>query len=306
MKILVLEEFADGYRELLGALPHDLSYASDSLPPERDYDVLLAQPDLAAAYLKAGGQVRWIQSSWAGVRPLADALAGRDVLITGIKDLFGPQIAEYVFTYILEELRQPDRYRDAQRARRWQPQPAAILAERRLVIVGTGSIGSHLATVARTFGLSVTGVSRSGSAAAAAFDHMVPAAELHAAVADADYIVLVLPDTAAAHHLFDHGVFAAMRRQPLLFNVGRGNSIDAAALLDALEHGILRGAVLDVFDSEPLAAEHPLWAAPGVTITPHIAAVSHPRDIARVFLNNLAKFEAGKPLEFVIDPVVGY
>ena len=305
MKILVLEEYADGYREYLSNLAHDVTYAVALTGLDSNYDVLLAQPDLAAAYLQAGGQAKWIQSSWAGVRPLTDTLHDRDVLVTGIKDVFGPQIAEYVFAYVLEELRQPGTYRAAQRERQWRQLPGGTTSNRHMVIVGTGSIGSHVAKVATTFGIRVTGVSRSG-APVPAFERVMPVTQLGEAVTDADYVVLVLPDTAAAQHLINADVFACMNARPLLFNVGRGSTIDDTALLSALRDGKLRGAVLDVFDREPLPADSPLWNEPGVVITPHVAAVSFPADITGIFLGNLAKFEAGEPLDFVVDPVRGY
>ncbi len=305
MKILVLEEFAEGYAEYLTGVADDISYAVSPDGAGRDYDVLLAQPDLAAAYLDDGGRVQWIQSTWAGVRPLADALEGGGILVTGIKAVFGAQIAEYVFTYLLEELRHPATYRAAQRRRQWQEVLPGTIANRHMVIVGTGSIGGHLANVAGAFGLRVTGVSRSG-AAVPGFDSVLPVNRLGEAVADADYVVLVLPDTAAANKLFDADVFSAMTRKPLLVNVGRGSSVDDAALLQALREERVRGAVLDVFDTEPLPADNPLWTQPGVVITPHVAAVSYPADIAQIFLRNLDKYKAGEPLDFVVDLSRGY
>lgn len=305
MNILVLEEFADSYPELLNGIAHQISYAASLDHVGRDYDVLLAQPDLAAAYLRDGGGVKWIQSTWAGVRPLAEALQGRQILMTGIKDVFGGQIAEYVFTYVLEELRRPASYRAAQRQKQWQQVLPGTAATRHMVIVGTGSIGSHLAGVAKAFGIRTTGVSRSG-AALPGFDKVVPVTQLGDAVTDADYVVLVLPDTEATNKLIDADVFAAMGNQPLLFNVGRGSTIDHDALLEALRKGSVRGAVLDVFDNEPLPDDSPLWDEEGIVITPHVAAVSYPADIAKIFLSNLQKYEAGEPLDYVIDLSRGY
>ncbi len=305
MKILVLEKYAEQYPQHLSHLPDEIHYAECIDQTDDQYEVLLAQPDLAATFVQKGGSVGWIQSTWAGVRPLADALSGSTVPVTGIKQVFGPQIAEYVFAYLLEELRQPELYRSAQRQKRWQPVLPGTLENRHMVIVGTGSIGSYLAKTAQAFGLRVTGVSRSG-AAASAFECVMPVGQLGTAVAETDYVVLALPDTAAAKELFDTEVFATMQLRPLLLNVGRGASIGQDALLQALRAGKIRGAILDVFDSEPLPADSPLWNEPGVTITPHIAAVSYPADIAAVFLRNLEKYKSRQPLDYLIDLKRGY
>ena len=305
MNILILEEFAHGYREHLAHVTDTLHFATTLEGVGKRYDILLAQPDLAAAYVTAGGRVDWVQSTWAGVRPLADALAGSNVLVTGIRQVFGPQIAEYVFAYVLEELRDPMRYRAAQRQKRWAPVLPETLERRHMVVVGTGSIGTRLAVVARSFGMRVTGVSRSGRAKTE-FDLVLPASRLREAVSNADYVVIALPDTADAASLFDADMFSAMAAQPLLVNVGRGSSVVDEALISALRTGRLRGAILDVFHTEPLPEDDPLWLEPGVVVTPHVAAVSYPSDIADIFLGNLEKYQGSRELDFLIDLERGY
>ena len=305
MEILVLDHYAAGYEPYLRDLADSVRYATEPTGLASRYDVLLAQPDFAATYLREGGQVDWIQSTWAGVRPLAEEPVSRYSVVTGVKSVFGPQIAEYVFTYALEEIRRPASLRAAQADQRWIPELPGTLADRHMLVVGTGDIGRHVAMVGAAFGLRVTGVSRSGTPVAG-FERVLPVTGLSEAVADADYVVLVLPDTEATAGLINADVFAAMACKPLLFNVGRGNSLDDEALLQALSNGTVRGAVLDVFDEEPLPPAHPLWSAPAVTITPHVAAVSFPRDIARLFLANLKKYKAGQPLDFVLDLARGY
>lgn len=305
MKILVLEKYADRYPPHLQDLGAEVHYATSLDQAESHYDVLLAQPDLAADYLKNGGVVDWIQSTWAGVTPLTELKNERLPRVTGVKNVFGAQMAEYILTYILEELRQPERHRAAQQDRQWRPSPPASLTARHMVILGTGSIGSHVATVARAFGLRVTGVSRSGRRANA-FDAVFPVGQLAHVVADADYLVAVLPDTEDTRGAIHAEIFAAMQNKPLLFNVGRGSTLHEPALLAALAAGQLRGAVLDVFDTEPLPQTSPLWSAPGVVITPHIAAFSHAEDIAAIFRSNLKKYTRGEPLAFELDLSRGY
>lgn len=305
MKLLVLDEAANEYRDLLNQVTEHTDFAFDPERARGEYDALLAQPDLAAQYLRKGGKTKWIQSTWAGVRPLFNIVDQQQTTVTGIKEVFGTQIAEYVFAYVLEALRDLTGYRATQTQRRWQPDTHLTLSGRQMTIVGTGSIGSHLARVAKNFGMQVTGVSRSGNPLPS-FDTVLPGTQLNTAVQQADYVILILPDTTAATDLFDVSVFNAMQAQPLLINVGRGSSINDEALIQALRNGQLRGAVLDVFKTEPLPNDHAFWDEPGVTITPHIAAISYPRDIAQVFLSNLQKFRAGEPLDFQIDLSRGY
>ena len=151
----------------------------------------------------------------------------------------------------------------------------------------------------------VAGVSRSG-VGPAVYDQLFPVTRLNDALAEADFVVAALPDTPATHHLLSTDAFTAMRRCPLIFNVGRGNTLHESALLEALAQNQIRGAVLDVFDTEPLPQEHPYWQTPNISITPHIAAVSYPADIAKIFLTNLAKFRRSEPLDYLIDPTRGY
>jgi phosphoglycerate dehydrogenase-like enzyme len=125
-------------------------------------------------------------------------------------------------------------------------------------------------------------------------------------LAEPDYLCCVLPDTPATTNLLDEAAFRAMRRGSYLLNVGRGNLIDEAALLDALGSGRIAGAVLDVFKEEPLPPESPLWRAPNLIVTAHMAADSRPRDVARIFIGNYNRFVAGRPLRFLVDFERGY
>ncbi|MEM7077533.1 MAG: D-2-hydroxyacid dehydrogenase [Pseudomonadota bacterium] len=305
MRILVLEHAAEAYREYLDDLRDEITYTTRAVAAEDEYDVLLAMPDLAAEYLSRGGRADWIQSTWAGVGPLARTELPGHARVTGVKGVFGGQIAEYVFTYVLEEIRQPERLRQAQHHKRWQPQWPGTLRDRHMVIVGTGSIGRHIATVAHAFGMQTTGISKHG-VPAEPFTTVATLTHWAAHLETADYVVVVLPDTPETKKIIDAEALGLMAREPMLINVGRGTSVDEGALCHALRAEQIRAAILDVFTDEPLPEESPLWQAPGVTITPHIAAVSHPADIAAVFRSNLERFRLGEPLEHVIDLARGY
>ena len=125
-------------------------------------------------------------------------------------------------------------------------------------------------------------------------------------LAQSDYVVAVLPDTRATTGLLDAAAFRAMKPAAVLVNAGRGNLIDEAALAAALAAGELAGAVLDVFRTEPLPAGSPLWAAPNLVITAHVAGFSPPTEVSAIFAANYRRYTAGQPLEHVIDFDRGY
>jgi phosphoglycerate dehydrogenase-like enzyme len=266
--------------------------------------ILLARPDLAATVLDAGYPARWIQSTWAGVLPLL-ATGRRDVVVTGVKGVFGPQIAEYVIGHLLAfELRLLERL-GRQAARQWWPEPAGSLAGKTLGVMGTGSIGRHLARVAGAFGLVVIGLNR-GGAPTPGFERTYPTAELDAFLGEADYIACTLPETPETADLLDAAAFAAMKPGCYLVNVGRGSLVDENALLQALASGRLSGASLDVFREEPLPAESPLWHADNTLVSAHVAARSRPGDIARLFCENYGRWLRGENLKHRVDFDRGY
>ena len=228
-----------------------------------------------------------------------------DYVLTGVKNVFGPQMTEYVLGYLLaHELRVVERARQ-QAARNWFDSPSGILHGKRLGIMGTGSIGAHIAGMARAFGLEVRGLSQSGTQSPD-FDDVRPVEDLHNFLEGLDYLVSVLPATHGTTHLLDDVALAKLPPHAYFINVGRGNVVDDDALMDALNHGRLAGAALDVFDEEPVPADSPLWKTPNLMITAHIAAMSHPGLIVPIFIENYRRYCNNEPLKFVIDLDKGY
>lgn len=303
--ILVLDEFAEAYRPYLAHLSDPVAYATAPQTQAAGADVLLAQPDLAADYIRTHRPVKWIQSTWAGIKPLVAPLAHTSIPVSGVRGIFGAQISEYIFAYLLEDVRKLAHTYDAQQNAQWRPFLPGTLSGKHLLILGTGSIGTHVARVARTFAMHITGISRSGRPIEP-FDSVTHTGSLKHEVGNADYVVLTIPETTETHHIINRNVLAAINPDAMLLNVSRGNTIDEAALLHAIQSGGIRKAVLDVFATEPLSSSSLLWSAPNIVVTPHIAAVSFPRDVSRIFLNNLQKFKQGTPLDFEIDLARGY
>lgn len=305
--ILVLSEDAADYGPLLEDLDAPLALARSAAEAVAQYagqPVVLGQPDQVAAALDRLDGLQWVQSTWAGVTPLLRA-ARRDYRLTGIKDLFGPQMVEYVFAHLLNHAQDIPGNASRQQARQWKPVAAAPLQGRCLGIMGTGSIGRDIARMADAFGMETIGLSRSGRPAAG-FSAVYPVSCLAEFLPRADYLVGILPDTPQTTGLLDDEAFGHMKPGAVLVNVGRGNLVNEAALVKALESGHLAAAVLDVFVTEPLPADSDLWAAPRLTVTPHVAAQSWPADIARIFRDNYRRYVAGRPLMYTIDFSQGY
>ena len=308
--VLILAPDAEEYPPLLSGLLREGATLTTATNPWEaraawaGQPVVLGQPDLVAAALDAMAGLRWVQSTWAGVEPLLRQ-ERRDFLLTGVKGVFGPLMAEYVFAQILARETKLVRRRQRQERCDWWTAPSGTLAGRTLGIMGTGSIGRHIARTGLAFGMRVLGFSRSG-AAVEGFERVFSGDDLHAFLAEPDYLVSILPDTPATRGLLDAPAFGAMQPHCCVVNVGRGSLIDEAALLAALSAGKLGGAVLDVFGQEPLPEDSPLWQAPGVTVTAHVAASSLPADIARIFEANYNRYLAGTKLRYGIDFEKGY
>ena len=308
--VLVLSHDADDYVERLAGLRsagvalRPAATAEHALQVYDGQPVVLGQPDLVAAVLERLPEVRWVQSTWAGVRPLLE-LGRRDYLLTAARDVFGPQMAEYVIGHLLaREIRLAERRR-RQGQREWWSAESGTLEGKRMGIMGTGSIGRHLAAVAGAFDMNVTGYSRSGRDTPG-FQRVYAEGQLERFLAELDYLVCVLPDTPGTRHLLDERAFGSLRPGCVLVNIGRGSLLDEAALLAALGRGDLAAAVLDVFEEEPLPPASPLWDAPGVTVTAHVSGTSRPAQIARLFAANYNRWAAGETPLHAVDFDRGY
>lgn len=311
-QLLVVSEDAAQYQQLLAQLPKDMvlncvETHQQALPFCDQTEILFGEPDLLLPLLERMPNLRWIQSSWAGVTPLIEALrhSPRELVLTNIRGIFGPLMAEYVFAYLLAHARQLESHRQAQQQRQWRSQRGGSLQGKTFGLLGLGSIGAHLAATARQFGMQVVGCSRSLPESGLVDRHYLPA-RLSTMVAEVDYLICTLPSTEQSRNLIDAELLRQFNPRALLINAGRGDLIDDAALVAALENGQLAGAVLDVFRQEPLARDHPFWTTPNLTITSHTAAPSYPEEVARVFSDNLRRFAAGEALRYQIDTERGY
>lgn len=318
--LAILSRDAESYRALIAAesLP-DLQIVAVADSCQRftawDADLLLGEPDLIASVLPSCTNLAWVQSTWAGNTPLIRQ-PKHDFLLTAAKGIFSTRIREYVFAYLLYFSRNMEAFHPrigtpgAQRPITWSPPVIADLAGKRLGILGAGSMGSALIAPAQAFGMQVIGLNRTGrppdGVEATGFDALYTAEQRLAFAADLDYLVCLLPDTAQTAGFVDAEFLAALPTRCVLVNAGRGNSVDTAALLAALDHGQLRAAVLDVFEQEPLPDEDTRWQHPKVWITHHTAALSDPVAVNAVFVNNYLRWRSGDTLRYAVDFALGY
>ncbi len=252
------------------------------------------------------GNIRWVHCTGAGVDAwLFPEELSRDILLTRTPESFGPRIAEWALARALAFSQQLIDLHQAQQQHRWAPRETATLRGARVLVVGTGDIGTHVARLFAALGAEVTGVSRSGRGDAAVFAKVATVDALPSLVPDAAWIVVTVPLTTATRGLFSRDLLARCRGA-VLMNAGRGAVVDESAIPDALEQGWLRGAALDVFEIEPLPDASPLWSDPRVMISPHISGLTTNEGAAAGFLECLAAIERGETPGWVVDRSRGY
>lgn len=217
-------------------------------------------------------------------------------------------LAEYALFGLLAGAKTLPRLLQQQRDIRWTDRwEMGLLSQQRILLVGLGGIGRVVAAKLAALGVTVVGTSRSGTPVAGV-DELVHPDDLAHAARDVDGIVVSLPGTAATEGLVDAKVLRAARPGFTLVSVGRGTVIDEPALIDALRDGHVGFAALDVFASEPLAPDNPLWTDPRVLVSPHTAALNSAEDrlIAELFADNATRFLDGLPLRNLVDTVEFY
>jgi phosphoglycerate dehydrogenase-like enzyme len=279
---------------------------------------------LTPRLLAAARRLRWVQAPTASLEHyLFPELVAHPCVLTNMRGLFSDVIADQVFGYLLCFARNLHLYIRNQLAAHWEPVggeaeradfavgPGTVsaidrahhgLAGAALGVVGLGGIGTEVARRGLAFGMRVRAVDpvREQAPEGVTLDRPDRLPEL---LADSDYVVIAAPHTPETRKLFRRPQFQQMKRSAYLVNVGRGAIVDLADLTAALRAGEIAGAGLDVFETEPLPANHPLWQMPNVILTPHVAGFS-PRIAERhleVLLDNLRRFQDGAPLRNVAD-----
>lgn len=275
---------------------------TDCPPEQADYIVFAPGGDLVdfTPYTRC----KAVLSLWAGV----EKIVGNQTLTQPLCRMVDPALTagmvEWVAGHVLRHHLGMDRH-IVNPGHRWDALPPPLATERPVTILGMGELGRACGQALAALGFPVTGWSRS--------PRQVPGLRclsgddgLAQALAEGQIVVTLLPATPETANLLDAARLALLPRGAVILNPGRGTLIDDDALLAALDSGQVGHATLDVFRVEPLPQDHPFWAHPGVTVTPHIAAETRAPSASRVVAENIRRSEAGEPLLYLVDRARGY
>jgi phosphoglycerate dehydrogenase-like enzyme len=265
-------------------------------------DVLFCVPrEGKTGLLAVSPKLRWLQGTSAGMGQPAQrmGLIDTDVIVTTASGVHGGALSEFVFAALLGRSRAFDQLRTWKREHHWQRFTADELAGKTLTLVGAGRIGSQITRVAKAFDMRVIAVGRTGGperGLTLGVDEYRTTADLHEALREADVVVIVAPHTGETDHLIGAAEFAVMKPGVWFVNIGRGAVVDEAEMIERLGDGSIGFAALDVFQTEPLPGNSPLWDMPNVLISPHCSA-NAPREnerITDIFIRNLPHFLDGR------------
>ncbi len=277
-----------------------------------DADVFYGFP--TAEVVEAAPKLRWIQSPSAGVEYVAKvpALVESDVILTNTSGAHGPSIGEHTFALLLALTRRLPTCLEWQRQHHWGRQEGYRTSREikgsTMGIIGYGAIGRGVAQRAAAFELDLLAVDAQAVDGAPFLDEVWPPSRLPELLARSEVVVVAAPLTPETHHLLDAAMLARMRPDAYLIVVSRGGIVDEEALANALAAGQLAGAGIDVTEQEPLSPESPLWDAPNIIITPHLAGDSFQKErrCVEILRDNLLRFSRGEALHNVVDKRRGY
>jgi phosphoglycerate dehydrogenase-like enzyme len=259
--------------------------------------------------LRKAKHLRWLQAPNAA--PPAGyyypELIAHPVVVTNFREIFNDHIGAHIMAFVLAFARGLHRYYPQQLRREWRPAPRQTgivhLPAATALIVGVGGIGAEAARLAAAFGITVIGVDGRREDRPPGVKELHHPDRLDDQLPRADFVILTVPHTPATEGFMNRARFQRMKQTAFFINIGRGRTTRLDDLVAALEAGEIAGAALDVFEQEPLPADHPLWTIPGVLITPHTAGFGPHLDDRRfdIVLDNCRRFLKGEPLRNVVD-----
>lgn len=333
------EEYVQRIREVDGRLR--VLYREDLVPPPRwpgdhvgpedwsrtpeedeEFRAMLGEAEVlydfpmvqTVSLIEAAPKLRWIQGSMAGAGEVAEKFRLKDtnVTITTASGVFSGPLAEFALAALLNHAKQFERLRREKESKTWRQSTTGSLEDKTLCIVGFGNIGQAVAERARPFGMRILGVKRTVREDDKAWryaDALHTPDDLKVALSEADYVVATLPSTPETRHLLDATALDTIKEGAYFVNIGRGSVVDEAALVESLEQGRLSGAALDVFETEPLPQESPLWTMENVIISPHstdmVPELVNKRQ-TDLFRENLRRYLAREDLINVLDKQLLY
>jgi len=316
-KVVILTAPGEGLPEGLEALSREaeLLVAEDgtelraALPGAQVLCVTDFRTDAISEAWSAADSLQWIHATSAGVDALlTDDVRDSDIPVTNARGIFDRCIAEYVLGQVIAFCKDFAENQRLQQRHEWRHRETERVAGRTILVVGAGSIGRQIARVCGAIGLAVDGVGRQARPGDDDFGAIYAQADLISVLPDYDFVVIAAPLTPDTKSLFGAAEFQAMASSARLINIGRGPIVRTADLVAALQEGEIDGAALDVFEQEPLPAEHPLWDLPNVAISAHMAGdfIGWKRALSEQFINNYQRWSAGKTLHNVVDKAHGF
>ena len=303
------EEQAEEWPRRLRELVPDIEI--ESCPSVEEAMDVIADADAAFGNVipelfERAARLRWVQSP--RVAPKAGyyhrALVDSDVVVTNMRGIFSDIIGAHIMAFLLAFSRGMHVYLPRQLKSAWNKDaPTVYLPEATAVIVGVGGIGAEAARLCSQFGITVVGVDARVTEPPPGVSELYRPDRLHEVLPRADFLVVTVPETPETIGMFAAPVFRLMKSTAYLINIGRGATVVLDDLVAALRAGEIAGAGLDVYETEPLPPDHPLWTKPGVLMTPHMAAsgpyVEERR--AEIFMDNCVRFNEGRELRNVVD-----
>lgn len=279
----------------------EAAYFSSDVHPDRSRQLFAA--------IHGSPNLRWLQIFFAGTdNPVFDRILQRGVRITTASGSTAVPIAQTLITGLLMLSRGMLTWQESQRRGEWAPHPDDALphdlAGEVLTVFGIGAIGKEVARLGIALGMHVIGVRRSPAEPGDPVHEMVPPSAIDDVLPQTRWLAITAPLSPQTRRFFDGERLARLPRGAHVLNVGRGEIVDEAALIAALQSGALGGAYLDVFEEEPLPSTSPLWAMPNVIITPHnsSAARGNARRAIDIFFENLGHYGRGEPLRNEVRP----
>jgi len=302
-KLLILTHDPKEYLELIRKA--DLPNLEIFTEPNTECDIVFGDTGRVKDVLPNFPNLKWVQTTSAGVERLMDPSLRRDYTLTNARNVFGGSMSEFVFGYILLHKKRMLERIQSQQTKKWDRKDAGVLRGRTIGLLGVGSIGAHLASTAKHFRMKVRGFTRE-SKDCKDVDEYYHGNDLLRFADGLDYLVVVLPRTGDTDKIVNSEVLNTLPTHALIINVGRGNAVDEPALVEALTEGRIAAAVLDVTAQEPLPETHPFWTTSNLLLTFHTSAMSYPEDMVELFVENYSLYNEGKPLNHQVNFERGY
>lgn len=315
MNLLVTIPMDPQQRQTLSAIVPEAEVvytAAEAVTPDQVSQAEIILGNLPIPLLQYAKRLKWLQLNYAGSdNYAAPGVLPEGVILTNASGCYGLAISECMLAGILQLIKRLDQYQRNQAQHIWRNEGAVSSIEgSTTLVVGFGDIGSSFAQRMHALGSTVIGIRRNVTDKPDYVSALYQMDALDRLLPLADFVSLSLPNSPQTQKIMGAKQFAEMKDSAILINVGRGSAVDTDALVAALNGGEIGGAVIDVVDQEPLPAEHPLWDAPHLVLTPHVTGnYNLPETLRRIVnlsLRNLAAYLNGQPMESVVDFKTGY